>query len=175
MSNPSWQERMRASLKRLQPTDPQSGPPKIALLGVGHPLNGDDAAGIVIARRLHDVFAANTRVLVLEAGSAPENQTGPLRRFGPALVVFIDAAQMDAEPGSVRWLDWRETSGLSASTHTLPPYVLAKFLVAELGCAVALLGIQPARNAIAAPLSPVMQHAADTVSAALEDALSALA
>lgn len=175
MSNPSWQDRMRTSLNRLQQGDSASGPPKVALLGVGHPLNGDDAAGIAIARHLRVAFANSARVLALEAGSAPENCTGALRAFGPALVIFIDAAQMQAAPGAVRWLDWRDTSGLSASTHTLPPYVLAKFLVAELGCEVALLGIQPLHNAVTAPLSPVMQRAVETVSAALEHALRPLA
>ncbi len=142
-------------------------------MGVGHPLNGDDAAGIAIARALIEALPAHDRVRVLEAGSAPENQTGPLRAFGPDLVVFIDAAQMDAEPGAVRWLDWRDTSGLSASTHTLPPYVLAKFLVAELGCEVALLGIQPARNVVGAPLTDTMQRAVESVTAALVAALTA--
>ena len=49
MSNPSWQMQMRASLTRLQQTKTTADPLKIALLGVGHPLNGDDAAGIAIA------------------------------------------------------------------------------------------------------------------------------
>jgi hydrogenase 3 maturation protease len=161
---------MKASLNRLK-ADSDSKP-NIALLGVGHPLNGDDAAGIAIASTLREAFAGSAHVLVLEAGSAPENCTGALRAFGPALVIFIDAAQMDREPGSVRWLDWRDTSGLSASTHTLPPYMLAKFLVAELGCEVALLGLQPARNTVAAPLSPVMQQTVATVCATLRAVLA---
>lgn len=169
MSNPSWLTQMQASLNRLKQAKTT---PRIALLGVGHPLNGDDAAGIAIARALSAALPAQEHVQVLEGGSAPENQTGPLRAFGPDLVVFIDAAQMDAEPGAVRWLDWRDTTGLSASTHTLPPYVLAKFLVAELGCEVVLLGIQPARNAIAAPLSDTMQAAVDAVTRALTAALA---
>ncbi len=147
--------------------------PRIALLGVGHPLNGDDAAGIAIARALQGALPEHDHVLVLEAGPAPENQTGPLRSFGPDLVVFIDAAQMGAEPGDVQWLDWRDTSGLSASTHTLPPHVLAKFLVADLGCEVALLGLQPASNVVGAELSPIMQRAVDEVITALVAVLSA--
>jgi Ni,Fe-hydrogenase maturation factor len=33
---------------------------------------------------------------------------------------------------------------MSASTHTLPPSVLATLLSADIGCRVSLLGIQPA-------------------------------
>lgn len=100
---------------------------------------------------------------MIDAGIAPENQTGPIRRFAPDLVVMIDAAQMDEPPGTIRWLDWAETDGLSASTHTLPPYLLAKFLAAETGCAVGLIGIQPAQNGFGAPLSAVMAAAVEAV------------
>ena len=43
----------------------------------------------------------------MEAGPAPENFTGPLRRFRPDLVLLVDAAQMDAEPGTIGWLTCR--------------------------------------------------------------------
>lgn len=147
---------MRQSLTRLTT---RTAEPRIALLGIGHPLNGDDAAGIAVVRALDAVLPSSDSVLLLEGGSAPENQTGRLRQFAPDLVIFIDAAQMEAAPGVVRWLDWRDTTGLSASTHTLPPYMLAQFLVADLGCDVALLGIQPARTLTGAGLSDVMQRA----------------
>lgn len=104
-------------------------------------------------------LAAREDVLVLDGGAAPENCTGPLRRFHPDLVLLIDAAQMDAPPGAVRWLDWSAIDGLSASTHTLPPSLLARYLVAETGCALAVIGIQPGSNAFSAPLTPPVRAA----------------
>jgi hydrogenase 3 maturation protease len=98
------------------------------------------------------------------AGLAPENTTGPIRRFAPDLVLLVDAAQMDAAPGTVRWLDWQDTSGVSASTHTLPPRLLAAYLIAELGCEVRLLGIQPGGSAIGDDVtSPVEAAVRDIV------------
>lgn len=132
-------------------------------------MRGDDAAGVCVARQLaaalRDILRpqGNMATLVINAGSAPENFTGPLRHFGPDLVLLIDAAQMDALPGSVQWLLWQETSGLSASTHTLPPYILATYLVSEIGCEVALLGIQPADTSLGIPLSPLVHSAVDAV------------
>lgn len=161
---------MRAALSRLKPPDDE--PLRVAVLGIGHPLNGDDAAGPAVVAALRAALPVCPHVLILDGGPAPENQTGPLRAFQPDLVLFVDAAQMDAPPGTVRWLDWRETSGLSASTHTLPPYLLAQFLVAELGCAVALLGIQPAQN-VAEGLSPAVQAAVAHLSARLASILAA--
>jgi len=151
----------------------------VVVVGIGHDLRGDDAAGVLAARRLQgytigaDVGATHMLpLLAIDAGPAPENVTGAVRRFAPDLVLLVDAADLGEPPGTVRWLDWRETSGLSASTHALPLYVLAGYLVSELGCAVALLGIQPASTAFDAPPTPAVHAAADAVAAGLHELLS---
>ena len=72
------------------------------------------------------------------------------------------------------WLAWQETDGLSASTHNLPPRVLAQYLTSELGCEVALVGIQPADTTMGAPLSPAAQAAVQSVTQALADMLEDL-
>jgi hydrogenase 3 maturation protease len=144
---------------------------KIAVLGIGHELRGDDAVGIFVARGLEPLVPLQERLLVIDAGSAPENFTGTLRRFKPDLVLVVDAAQLGEPPGSARWLDWQDTVGLSASTHTLPMHVLCGYLVNELGCEIALLGIQPAHTAFGAPLSPSVRRAVDSAVRMLADML----
>ena len=72
------------------------------------------------------------------------------------------------------WLEWQETDGLSASTHTLPPRVLAQYLTSELGCEVALVGIQPADTTMGAPLSPTVQPSVQAVVQALAEMLEDL-
>jgi hydrogenase 3 maturation protease len=169
MSSRSWLEPLNQTLQRLSKG---SDLPRVAILGVGHAFNGDDAAGPTVARALQASLADQDRLLVIDAGPAPENQTGRLRLFHPDLVLLVDAAQMNEIPGVVRWLSWQETTGISASTHSLPPYVLAQYLTAEFGCEVALLGIQPLRNLADQPLSPVVQAAVNEVVQGLGEALS---
>ncbi|HSK10295.1 MAG TPA: hypothetical protein VK911_12025, partial [Vicinamibacterales bacterium] len=70
-------------------------------------------------------------------------------------------------PGAVAWLDLMEADGLSASTHTLPPSVFAEYLVAQLGCRVQLIGIQPARLDLNAPLSPAVERSCAQLAKAL--------
>jgi hydrogenase 3 maturation protease len=159
-----WQAELRSLLRSL----PRGGgPARVAVVGIGNETAGDDAAGVAVARRLSEQLGDQENMLVLDGGPAPENQTGPLRRFKPALVLLVDAAQMDEPPGSVRLLNWEETSGLSASTHTLPPYLLAQYLVAELECRVALLGIQPEQNDFGAPLSNTVASVVEMVASEL--------
>ncbi len=162
MSNRSWQESLRAEAQRLSRSD---RPLRLALLGIGHELCGDDAVGVRIAGMLRVHQPADESLLAIEAGPAPENFTAPLRRFRPDLVVLLDSALMGDEPGSVRWLDPRQAEGFSASTHTLPLNILLSFLTSELGCAVGLIGIQPEQTFADAPLTPRVQAAAEEVAA----------
>jgi hydrogenase 3 maturation protease len=165
MSKPSWQ----AELSRTISGDKARGSaPRVAVVGIGHELRGDDAAGLAVARALQTALAGDERVLVIDAGPVPENHVGPLRRFKPDVVLLVDAAQMGEEAGMIRWLSWKETDGLGASTHTLSPRLLAQFLIDELGCEVALLGIQPRDNAIDDRLSPEVAGAVDAIVAAVQ-------
>lgn len=151
---------------------PSSRPARVAILGVGNEIKGDDGAGVRVVRELAERMPATPGVLLIDAGQAPENFTGPLRRFRPDLVIEVDAADMAAEPGSVAWIDWRDADGMSASTHTLPPSVLAAFLTSDLGCQVALIGIQPAGLGLNALLSPPVERAVGQLAERLSEWLS---
>ncbi len=170
MSAPTWQDSLAQAL--LNPNRPASRA-RLAIVGIGSELRGDDAAGVLVARTLREKWndapsssiddGASSRVLVLEGGTAPENMTGPLRRFQPDLILLIDAAEMGETPGTVRWLDPHDTEGFSASTHMLPLHLLTQFLETEFGCTVALLGIQPAALEFDTGLSAEMDAAVDAI------------
>jgi len=85
-------------------------------------------------------------LLIIEAGHAPENATGVLRKFAPDLVLMIDAADMGETPGTAKWIPEDSIDGMSASTHSLPLSILARYLKLEMNCAVPVLGIQPLSN-----------------------------
>jgi hydrogenase 3 maturation protease len=138
---------------------PEPRPARVAVVGVGNTMRGDDGAGVLVVRALAASLQNAPDVLLIDGSTAPENFTGPLRRFRPDLVIEIDAAHLDQPPGTVAWVDWRDADGMSASTHTLPPSVLARFLTADLGCRVSLLGIQPATLEMGCGLSPEVADA----------------
>jgi hydrogenase 3 maturation protease len=142
MSPDSWQSSISQC---LQPWTQKNRQPRIALLGIGNTLRSDDAAGVWVARRLSESrFLPHPEwVLILDAGPAPENRTAELRTFSPDFVILVDAAEMGERPGVIRWIGMDEIDGISATTHTLPLSMLAKYLSLELGCEVKLLGVQP--------------------------------
>lgn len=117
---------------------------RIAIVGVGSDLRGDDAAGVEIVRKLRG-RVKSPNILLLEGGLAPENCTSQIRRFRPSHIILVDAADFGAKPGDVVVADPGAITGRSVSTHTIPLSVLAGYLKEQTGADIVLLGIQPER------------------------------
>jgi hydrogenase 3 maturation protease len=156
----------KTALSQLLNLKSETGkPPRIAVLGVGNEMRCDDAAGVLVARALfqRECVTHADRVLIIEGGHAPENRTGELRRFAPDAVLIIDAADMGEEPGTIQWIAEESIDGMSASTHSLPLSMLARYLVLELNCTVKLLGIQLGSNDVGQRVSPPVLRAVDEI------------
>ena len=135
------------------------GAQRVAVVGIGQRYRHDDAAGIVVVENLYQRLSGS-EVLPLSlsdtqfetaAGSVrlfqgyetPESLTGSLRKFSPTHVVFVDAAQLDRNPGTIEIVPTSDIQGEELSTHNLPLSILGEFLEKDLRCKVVLLGIQP--------------------------------
>lgn len=166
MSPNSWQASLQNLLTR------QAAESRLAIVGIGNTLRSDDAAGVLVARTLiaSRLFRDRESVLVMDAGHAPENRTSTLRRFEPDIVLLIDAVDMGESPGSIRWVDMDEIEGMSASTHSLPLSMLARYLNWELKCEVTLLGVQPKSNEVGETVSAEVLQAVNAIVEALRAA-----
>jgi hydrogenase 3 maturation protease len=176
MSISSWKKPLNQILINLANRRSNSSsnrqPIRLAILGLGNELDGDDAAGVMVARGLKKIFTSNPGILVIDAGPSPENFTGPLRRFFPDFVLLIDAANMGADPGEIRWIDWESIDGLSASTHSQPLTLLSMFLKQEINCELALLGIQAAHLDLGMPLTPAVKRAVNEIIHTLHESIT---
>jgi hydrogenase 3 maturation protease len=97
---------------------------------------------------------------VLDAGEAPENATGVIRRFGPTHVLIVDAAIGGHEPGSIFVVDRRKIRQDDPSTHRIPLIHLVRFLDRSVKCRVIVVGIEPRVIAWNRPMSPAVKTAA---------------
>ncbi len=142
-------------------------------MGIGNELRSDDAAGMHVSRTLRKRRCAVdlSRLLIVDGGLAPENVAGDLRDFKPDLVIFVDAAVMGERPGTIRWISTDEIDGMSSSTHSLPLSMLSSYLSLELGCEIALLGIQPASIELGEGISLPVHQAVTAVVDALYETL----
>lgn len=148
--------------------------PRIAIVGIGSEFNADDCAGPFVARKLSRPFEKCEDVLVMDAGTAPENVTGALRKFAPDWVILIDAVDLGRPPGTVEWLALDAVEGMDAFTHGLPPAVFSKFLVTELNCRVGLIGIQPNSLTFDQPASAAVTASIRKVAAGIRRVLNSL-
>ncbi|GER80932.1 conserved hypothetical protein [Candidatus Denitrolinea symbiosum] len=160
----SWRNLLREKLSPNRPGE-LPAPARTCLVGTGSDLRGDDSAGLAVARELLQNPPRAENLLIVEGGPAPENYANRMRAFRPELVLFIDAAHMDETPGAVRWIPLEMIDGMSASSHSLPLSILAKYLTLELNCEVGVLGIQPEQNELDAGLSLPVRAAADEIKA----------
>lgn len=119
------------------------GAKRIAVLGIGSELRGDDIAGILVAQ---SILKRNRtkRLKAFLGGTAPENITGQIRKFKPSHTIIIDTAEMKESPGTILLLKPEELSkDITFSTHKMPAEVLIEYLIKSMGSAVTFIGIQP--------------------------------
>ncbi|MFA6142797.1 MAG: hydrogenase 3 maturation endopeptidase HyCI [Candidatus Omnitrophota bacterium] len=123
------------------------GARRIAVLGIGSDLRGDDAAGIIVAETLEKrIKSLKPRIPIgiFVGATAPENLTGEIRRFRPSHILIVDSLEMKKKTGSVIALEIENVGGgVSFSTHTMPARILADYFLQSLKCRVIMIGIQP--------------------------------
>ena len=118
-----------------------AGARPLAVVGIGDELNPHDRLGMVAAGRIGALALPGVKVFL--AGTMPESVTAPVRRFGPARILFLDAALMGKEPGTLGIIEACEVHAGLLVTHALPLPVVMEYLEKEAKAPVTLVGIQP--------------------------------
>jgi hydrogenase 3 maturation protease len=118
-----------------------TGARRLAVVGIGDELNPLDRLGMFAAREIEHLHLPGVKVFL--AGTVPESITGPLRRYRPEHVLFLDAAEMGEQPGTIEVIGPGEIRASLVSTHVLPLPVVMDYVEGEIGTDVTLLGIQP--------------------------------
>jgi hydrogenase 3 maturation protease len=128
---------------------------KVVVLGAGHALRADDAAGSVVAEELRPRFPGR----VFDGGMAPENFAGPIRRAGPGTLLIVDAADFGGAPGEVRVAAPDEVVGLMMGTHAPPLSVLMSILAEDTGADVYLVAVQVVDTRLGGIMTPEVRSA----------------
>lgn len=105
-------------------------------------MRGDDSAGPLVAEKL-SFLDKNQDIIVVNAGTVPENFTGLIRSEYPSHVIFVDAVDMSLKPGTVRLVHEDEIANYSISTHAMPLSFMIKYLKSFSDANMILIGIQP--------------------------------
>jgi len=162
--NSDWKKKLRQGL---------TGKGRLVILGVGNPLKGDDAAGLLCVEQIMKSIPAKARpgVRIFRTYDVPENYTGKIRKFRPTRILIIDAALAGLRPGDIFILEKEKIAIEEISSHKIPLMVLISYLEQSIGCKVTVLGIQAKNLSFGAPVTPIVKAAVKTVSDFLVDAL----
>jgi hydrogenase maturation protease len=128
---------------------------RVCLLCIGNPDGGDDALGV----RLGEELAREELPDVVIAGADPERFVLSGRGDGYDHVIFVDAVDFGAAPGSVVFLNATEMTARfpQVSTHRLSLGLLAQWLQTRGATQAWLLGVQPRSLERRHELSPDVQ------------------
>ncbi|MBU1999099.1 MAG: hydrogenase 3 maturation endopeptidase HyCI [Candidatus Omnitrophota bacterium] len=146
------------------------GSKRIGILGVGSRLRRDDAAGMLVVEKLTKLEELDTEPVfkIFFGETAPENLTGQIKKFKPTHLVIVDSVEAHKKPGSIILVDPDNTGGITFSTHSLPPKVMADYLVSSLKCKIIILGIQPKDLKFGEEVSPQVEDAVQRVVSAIK-------
>jgi hydrogenase 3 maturation protease len=142
---------------------------RIALIGVGSELRGDDIAGVAVAEKLNKSPRCPSILKAFIGCTAPENITGEVTNFLSKVkgkdghIIVVDAADMDIEPGAIKLLDPEEITGTTFSTHVLPLAILIDYFKNQLDCGITVIAIQPKSTSFDSKPSPQIKRAINTV------------
>ncbi len=112
---------------------------RLLVVGVGNPLRGDDAAGLVLGSAIAEALGA----CYIAGEDVPEHYTDQMRAGPATQVLFVDAVDMGMPPGHIGLVRTDELDDTSVSTHKVSLAVLARLVETMSGKRVRLLGVQP--------------------------------
>ena len=140
---------------------------KIAILGIGNELKGDDGLGSFITKKLSKSFQNNDNFFVFDGGTVPENYTGLIRKINPSHIILIDAVEMGKEPGYIRIIAKEEIDNYNISTHAMPISFLIRYMETTIGSKIILIGIQPKSMQLAEGITKEVEKSIEVVINAL--------
>ena len=134
---------------------------KLAVLGVGSELRGDDGVGPYLSEKLSSFNSES--FLSINGDLVPENFTRDLKKFRPDNIIIIDAAFMEKSAGDIEIVRINDLIGISFSSHSMPLSVLGKYLLQEIGANIYILGIQAINIDFGSEISLEVREAADKI------------
>ena len=134
---------------------------KTLVLAIGSELKTDDAVGMYIADELLKYNLNSDRVCIIKGATAPENFTGEIKKFKPAKMLIIDAADTGKTPGEIDIIDASSVQGASFSTHMMPINIFIDYLLQYFDCKILIVGIQPENLEFGLNITPKIKKSAD--------------
>jgi hydrogenase 3 maturation protease len=142
---------------------------RIAVVGIGNDLKGDDGAGWEVVRRLERLYPSDPNFLFIRTGT-PEDHVRQIALFYPSTIILIDSAEFRGRPGEIRTIKEEDIQKIFFSTHTTPLTIFIKLIRAEVPTPrIIVVGIQRKTSGFGAPLSAPARESAGRLAKLISD------
>lgn len=141
------------------------------VLGVGSPLQGDDAAGIAVIEQLQACADLPPGLDLVDGGTDGLGLIPLIEQY--RRVIVVDAVLMGLPPGSIRRFTWQEsrihgsTGAVSLHQTGLNDALLLAEALNSLPPELVIYGIQPQNTGLEQPMSDVVERALPALAEAL--------
>ncbi len=148
---------------------------KLAIVGVGNEMKGDDGFGIKVIKNLlnhykkiypnidenKEVNIIDNKLILINSGVVPENFTDILKKEKPTHILIIDAAIMGKNYGDIDIINPDDIDEIHFSTHSLPMSLIVKYINYYINTDVVIIGIEPICLDFGKKLSPLILKKCD--------------
>ncbi len=143
---------------------------RVCFMGLGNVAGGDDGFGVRLAESLARAGVPD----VVIGGTTPEELIVRYAEHGFDRLVFLDAVDFGAAPGSVVLLNSQEMASRfpQISTHHISLGMLAKYVESTGLVQAWLLGVQPESLKRAPVLSPALQRSLEVLTELINGSVS---
>ena len=119
-------------------------PVKIIVMGVGSCCHFADSLAIVLVEECIKTMPAalEGKVVFYNTGETPESFTSRVKKEKPSQIFIVDTANFGGAPFSFRLIAPDKVAGITFSGHNLPLTMLVKYLSAETGADIFIVGVQ---------------------------------
>lgn len=119
-------------------------PVSAVIMGVGNPDSPFDSLGPLAALETERLAGAELGELAIfiDGGNSPESCTGKIKKARPSQIFILDSANFGGADYETRLIPPDKISGLRFSGHNLPLSMIYKYLKAETGADIFIIGIQ---------------------------------
>lgn len=151
------EEDLRRQLERI------AGEGRIYVLGLGNTDRADDGAGVLVAEALKKPFP---RFSFSEHDGVEGTVLDISERIEDAVVFFVDAADLELEPGSISVIPRERIKETEITTHRVAVALMSSILERS-GKKAAVIAIQPEEIGFRGPVSKPVKEAVEAVTITL--------
>ncbi|MFH1594658.1 MAG: hydrogenase 3 maturation endopeptidase HyCI [Candidatus Omnitrophota bacterium] len=143
---------------------------KVVIVGIGNVLKGDDGFGPALIERLNTTGVDAT---CIDAGTSLENYFGKIAKEDPDVILIVDAAHLELNPGECAILESEDILRSGLTTHDISPKMFIDYLKDHTRASVYMLGVQPESISLGDEMSATLGRSLGNIAKDMEEILNA--